>query len=182
MNSQTNTLHRVEELDQPGFPSKFAEIREGALVVSEPAGKYHNRLASRFEDLFMDFCSGDPELDYGGDNDGFLLQRDPDTLVSPDASLYRFQPEKEKTWLEFAPELAVEVISPSNRKAEVDYKLKQYLAHGGEQVWVVDPDTEEIEMYFYDGRHIVATGDQTVVAEGIAEGLEIELPEIFRKR
>jgi Uma2 family endonuclease len=36
-----------------------------------------------------------------------------------------------------APELCVEVVSPSNTKAEIDYKISLYFAHGAQEVWVV---------------------------------------------
>ena len=94
---------RVEDLDRPEVPEKGVEIIEGDLMVMAPAGKYHNRISHRLETLFEVFCKGKPELDFGGYNDGFLVERDPDSLLSPDASLYRYQPEKEKPGLSSLP-------------------------------------------------------------------------------
>jgi Uma2 family endonuclease len=36
-----------------------------------------------------------------------------------------------------APELCVEVVSPSNTKSEIDYKISLYFAHGAQEVWIV---------------------------------------------
>jgi Uma2 family endonuclease len=37
-----------------------------------------------------------------------------------------------------APELCVEIVSPSNTKAEIDFKVSLYFAHGAQEVWVVN--------------------------------------------
>lgn len=37
-----------------------------------------------------------------------------------------------------APELCVEIVSPSNTKAEIDHKISLYFAHGAQEVWVVN--------------------------------------------
>ncbi|MCG3199189.1 MAG: Uma2 family endonuclease [Candidatus Omnitrophica bacterium] len=172
---------RAEDLLAPGMPEKFVEIIDGELVTMTPAGKFHNRIAHRFEDLFDLFCRDQSDLDFGGYNDGFLLQREPDVLVSPDASLYRRRPEGEGPWLEFAPEIAVEVLSPSNTPAEIAHKTALYLQAGSEQVWIVDPEARSIEFIHRDGRRVRVEGDEVVRAEGIAEGLEIDLRTIFAR-
>src|SRR5688572_1730424 len=119
---KTNGNFRADDLLQPGMPEKFTEVIEGELIVREPAGKYHNRIASNFLVLFREFCKPHPELDYGNDNEGFLVQRKPDTLLSPDACLYRRRPSPDRGWMEFSPEIAVEVLSLSNTRAEIVYK------------------------------------------------------------
>jgi Uma2 family endonuclease len=48
------------------------------------------------------------------------------------------------------PDLAVEIISPSERPAEIRKKLRQYLTHGVQQVWQVFPDASEIIVNFPD--------------------------------
>lgn len=171
---------RADDLLQPGMPSKFVELIDGNLVTTLPPGRRYNRVAFNVEIAFRQFCEQHANLDFGGDNDGFLLSRDPDTLLSPDASLYRRRPEQEKTWLEFAPEIAVEVLSPSNLRPAVTFKRHRFFAAGTEQFWVVDPDTKTIEFYFKEGHRIVAQGDETVQGEGIASGLQIDFKEVFK--
>lgn len=173
---------RVEDLEMIGAPEKCIELIEGELIHMTPAGWWHNRIASNIELLFRQFCASRPELDYGGDNDGFLIRRNPDTLLSPDASLFRKRPIKGQLWLEFAPEIAVEVLSPSNNPTEMVLKRERYFDAGMEQFWLTDPETREIEIYHKDGRLIRGKGDAVIAGEGIAEGLEINLAEIFRER
>jgi Uma2 family endonuclease len=160
---------------------KFTDLIEGEIVPMSPAGKKHNRVASRFESLFRLYCEGsERRLDYGGDGDGFLIQRDPDTLLSPDASLYRYRDNTlDGTWMAFAPEIVVEVLSPSNSKAGIALKKRKYFAAGAEQVWIADVEKATLEIHFRDGRRLTATDGAEVECEGVAEGLVVKLSEIF---
>lgn len=177
----THGKFRVENLDDPGIPEKGVEILEGDLIVMTPAQKHHNRIAHRLECLFEDHCSRHPDLDYGGDNEGFWVDKDPDTLLSPDACLFKTRAEPEGAWMEFSPEIPVEILSPGNSAAEIAFKVRKYLGCDSEQVWIVDPESESIEFYFKDGRKTIATGDEVVPCEGIAEGLSISLKELLKK-
>ena len=50
-----------------------------------------------------------------------------------------------------APELCVEIISPSNSKGEMNEKIALYLAQGAQEVWLVDEDAT-IQYYCYAGQ------------------------------
>jgi Uma2 family endonuclease len=170
----------VEDLLKPGMPGKFVEVIEGELVVMNPAGWNHNRVAWQIQLLFHQFCLDHPELDFGTDNDGFLLQRDPDVMLSPDASLFRARPRAtDKPWMEFGPQIAVEVLSPSNNAAQVAYKRRKYFQAGAEQVWIANLETQTIEFHFPAGRRVIVQGDEVAQGEGLAAGMSIDLKQIF---
>jgi len=59
---------------------------------------------------------------------------------------------------------------------------ERYFEAGSEQFWLIHPETREIEIYHKDGPLIRGKGDAVIPGEGIAEGLEINLAEIFRER
>jgi len=173
---------RVDDWEASGLPEKGAEVIEGELVTMTPAGKYPNRVALNLIFVFRQFSETRPDLDYGGDNVGFLLRRNPDTLLSPGACLFRPRPAPDAKWLEFAPEIVAEVLSPSNNAAEMVYKRHPYLAAGTEQFWLIDPENRTLAISFRDGRILHAEGRIAVDCEGIAAGLRIELDELFRDR
>jgi len=172
---------RAEDLLNPEVPEKFVEIIEGELVVTLPAGRFHNRICFRFARLFQLYCETSTGLDYGGSNEGFLLEQHPDVLLSPDACLFRKREDPDNIWMEFAPEVAVEVLSPSNTGTEMAYKMEKYFGAGSEQVWIADPEKESIEFYYSDGRRVRVEGDEIVEGEGIAEGMKIDLPALFER-
>lgn len=173
--------YKAEDLLRPGAPEKFVEIVYGELIVSEPAGKYHNRIAYKFIILLSNHCRDNKDLDYGGDNDGFLLRRDPDVLYSPDAALFYKRPDSsaDYPWQEFCPELLIEVVSPSNTLKNMVRKRHDYFEAGAEQVWLVYPDRKTIEVHFSDGKQVVVGEKDMLTGEGIAEGLTINVAELF---
>ena len=73
---------------------------------------------------------------------GYVLARNPDTVRGPDLSFIareRLVGFDDSRFFEGAPDLAVEILSPSNRPGEVRAKAPEYLAAGARLVWVVDP-------------------------------------------
>lgn len=172
----------AEDLFAPGFPEKFVELIEGELIVMTPSGWDHNEIAYHFVKLFDKFCETHPGLHFAVDNTGFLLQRDPDVMLCPDAALFKWRPRGKRPWMEFAPEIAVEVLSPSNSPAEVSYKRQKYFEAGSEQVWIALPEIQTLEFYFRDGRRILIQGDEIAKCEGIASGLQIDLKKLFAVR
>jgi len=176
----TRGWFRADDLLLPGAPEKFVEVIEGELIQMTPAGWEHNDLALTIMFLFREFARKRPGLRVGGDNDGFLLQRDPDVLLSPDASLYSRRPTPGRPWIEFAPEIAVEIVSPSNTRKELAYKRAKYFAAGTQQFWIVDPATRSLEIVYPDGRRVRGEGTAIVLGEGIADGLKVDLAELFK--
>ena len=170
---------RLNELSQAEIERRNLEVWEGEIVETmTPGGKYHNELAMRFFALFSQHCASRPALFRSGDNDGFIVSRDPDTFLCPDAALYRVRKEDAGPWHPFSPEIVVEVLSPENSRPEMLHKRDLYLRAGAEQFWLVDPAKETIEIHFKDGRVMIAT-EGIVKCEGIAEGLELDLGKLF---
>jgi Uma2 family endonuclease len=82
---------------------------------------------------------------------GFVLSKDPDTVRAPDiaylsrATLARVR--DEDRYVSGAPDVAVEVLSPSNRRAAIRSKVADFLAAGARLVWVVDPARRRVTVY-----------------------------------
>jgi len=84
---------------------------------------------------------------------GFVLARDPDTVRGPDVAFIareRYDAAGDPpTAFPGAPDLAVEVVSPSNRAVDIRAKVADYLAAGTRLVWVVDPDPARLTITAY---------------------------------
>lgn len=172
----------AEDVLDPSVPEKFVELIEGELIERTPAGWRHSDVAYNIANLFDRFCRDHRELKCCTDNNGFLIQRNPDSILSPDVALFRRRQEGTATWYEFAPEVVVEVLSPSNSVMSMTFKRHRYFQAGSEQFWMVDVDERELSIYFLDGRILTATGDEAIPGEGIATGMSIDLMEVFRER
>lgn len=84
-----------------------------------------------------------------------------------------------------APDLVVEVVSPSSGARDRFRKFNNYLAAGVEWYWIIDPNVLGIEEYHRLGEHYVRTAtvaEGEVFGPGVFEGLEINLAEIVGPR
>jgi len=73
---------------------------------------------------------------------GFVLTRDPDTVRAADVAFLskeRLAGVSDEGYIPFAPDLAVEIVSPGNAWTQIEEKVRDYLAAGTRMVWVIDP-------------------------------------------
>ena len=125
--------------EEPGWRD---ELVEGS-VVREPLPTFgHGNASARIAHFLLEWV-GPRKLGEVVGECGFVVRREPDTVRGPDAAFV--SAERLAAWsgdgpfFEGAPDLAVEVLSPSNTREEIDRKVREYLAAGARLVWVVDP-------------------------------------------
>ena len=80
--------------------------------------------------------------------------------------------------IEVAPDLAIEVMSPSNTVPDIRRKIAQLINAGCPHVWIVHPDMREVDIHTEDGMKTFRVGD-TLSAPDILPGLEIAVSDIF---
>lgn len=177
---ETPQVYTAEDLTSPEVPEKFVELVEGELIHLTPADWRHNRVASRMERLFEAYCLLHDHLEYAGDNDGFVIKRGPDSVLSPDAALFRKPAYSTRPWRDFSPEIVVEVLSPSTTTWQLTSKRQRYFKAGTQQFWLVDIEKRQIQFHCPDGRIVTVSGEETYEADGFAAGLIINLRELFR--
>ncbi|MFN0146186.1 MAG: Uma2 family endonuclease [Dehalococcoidia bacterium] len=81
-----------------------------------------------------------------------------------------------------APDLAIEVISPTDRGSDIEEKVQAYFDAGVRLVWVVYPKTRSVNVYRADGSAFRLVGDSTLSGEDIVPGFTIELSDLFGLR
>ena len=80
-----------------------------------------------------------------------------------------------------APDLAVEVLSESNTKAEIDQKLQEYFQSGTRLAWIIDPSTRSVAVYREAGDPArVLTESETLDGEQVLPGFTLSVAELFR--
>ena len=144
----------VEEFLAYPAPEKKAELVRGELRVTPPAGGPHGVAGSN---LVIPLAIHVRQRGLGrvfGDGVGYELIRLPRTVRVPDASFVRadrLPPEGVGPGLfRFAPDLAIEVLSPSETASELDEKVEDYLAAGTPLMWVVDPARRTVRVVAAD--------------------------------
>ena len=114
---------------------------------------------------------------------GFKIAQNPDTVLAPDAAFVcQAAIDKQgipKGYWEGAPDLAVEVISPSDTYTEVDEKVDEWLNAGCAMVWVVNPRRETVEVYRSPEDITVLRGDDILDGGDVIEGFQCQVKELF---
>jgi Uma2 family endonuclease len=141
----------MTEADLANLPddSYRHELVCGILVAEPLPFPLHDRTRWRVERALRAFVEAQNLGEVFGEF-GYLLARDPDTVRGPDLSFVareRLSNFNERRFFSGAPDLAVEILSPSNRPGEMRAKVADYLAAGARLVWVVDPERQEVTAY-----------------------------------
>lgn len=115
---------------------------------------------------------------------GFLLERNPDGRDTVRALDIAFLSRAKApavlpdSLVDVAPDLAVEVISPSNKVADMHRKIRQLLAAGTALVWIVHPETRTVEVHTRSGA-TTFEGDDVLSGGDVLPGFRIPVRDIF---
>lgn len=111
---------------------------------------------------------------------GFQLESDPDTVLGPDVGFVARDrigaiPD---SFYSGAPDLAVEVLSPGDRKSKVERKTALWLDLGAKSVWNVDPRKRTVEVHHAnDERKLFHESDELV--DDTVPGFRVAVAKIF---
>lgn len=176
----TAPLTLEEFLALPDDGNKY-EISEGELILVPPVKLKHSRIVRKvFKEIEASLDKSRAGEAYA--EAGEILSRIPATMRIPDISLVsnqRINATAEDGYLEGAPELAVEVVSPSQSATKLNVKIRQLLQTGAKQVWVLYPETKTIHVH-RPGLPIV-TLEETDVLDGgdVLPGFSVKVADLF---
>jgi Uma2 family endonuclease len=171
------TVEDVERLPDDAF--RYALIR-GMLYRMPPTKPRHGRITNVIGRLVGDFVAAH-DLGAVYDQSGFILARAPDALLAPDLAFVRTAriPADEDVYPELAPDLAIEVISPSQRGPSIDEKIMLYLEAGTRLVWAIDPARRFVRVCRPDGSDRLLTDADMLDGEDVLPGFQIPITRLF---
>ena len=138
MSATTQTTWE-EFLTLPDAPGK-QELLDGELIVMPPAKLIHMQISL---DLFLMLVAALSKSRVWHET-GYQLRRG---WLQPDVSVTWPDQPIENGWLQGAPMLAVEVVSPSNTAEQIEKKTAAYLEEGAAEVWVIYPITRRMTVF-----------------------------------
>lgn len=164
-------------------PCEHWELVDGRIVELSPVRPRHGIVLKRLTRLLDEFVEQHDlgEL-YVGDV-GFVLRRNPDTVRAPDLAFIRkarVPPTEPDTFCEVIPDLAVEILSPSDRWASVERKVAEYLAAGVGTVWVIDPAGRTARIYRQDQPPQMLTETDSLLEDPLFPSLRLDLATLLR--
>jgi Uma2 family endonuclease len=175
--AQTVTAQQLFEMpDQERF-----ELVQGELVPMSPPGFDHGCIVLDVAAALREFVQAG-KLGMVAVEAGFCVSHDPDTVRSPDVAFVRaarIPPGGVRAFFQGAPDLAVEVISPSDRASEVISKAQDWLQSGCTVVWVIDPETKTVTAYSNGPQTLFLSARDTLTCEALLPGFRLPIAQVF---
>lgn len=178
------TLKDIQEAEAHGI---IREIVNGQRVNTEErmAGELHGAIAANLLICLGTFVTdrklgrvypADTTYILEEDDQGVQLLRLPDVSF---VAAHWVETEDRESFYRIAPDLAIEIISPSERAVDIRAKLKDYLRTGVRQVWLVYPETQEVVVHHANGDVKTYERGQTVPGGDLLPDFELPVADIF---
>jgi len=185
MTSVETLLTAAEFADLPDCPGVTMELVRGRVVTMPRPKPIHGQVAARLA-MRLGLFVEDARLGLVTVESGYLVERAPDTVRGPDVAFISYARLGSETFgadfVPMAPDLAVEVISPSETAADMENKVAEYFAAGGRRVWLVWPERREITVRRPDGTATTHAAAATLPSDDAAfdvPGFALPLATVF---
>jgi Uma2 family endonuclease len=182
MTTQVQLMTADELLALPRGQFRY-ELINGELKKMSPAGQKHGRITVRLTVPLAKHVRDRQLGEVYAAETGFKLKSNPDTVRAADIAFVgkerlRILGETESYW-PGAPDLAVEVNSPSDTVLEVEKKVMEWLEFGSRLVWVVSSKLHTVTVYRSLIEIVVLTENDTLDGGDVLPGFQIPIAEIF---
>jgi Uma2 family endonuclease len=159
------------------------ELIKGVLKVMSPTKPLHGVICARIAAHLVRFVEEHDLGEVFGAETGFLVETDPDTVVGADAAFVSRERlatvETFDKFFPFAPDLAIEVLSPGNTVNEIDEKINFYFAANARTVWVFNPKRRTVAVYRSPFDVRILSEQETLEGGDVLPQFRLELSKLF---
>lgn len=160
-----------------------SELVRGHIRRMTPASAAHGLVSGNVFRLLSTYIQQHRLGVCFADSTGFTLPNLPNTVRAPDASFVRADRLPAAGvgdgFLHLAPDLAVEVLSPSESAASLAEKLADYRVAGTPLVWVIDPSARTVAVIVRDDAAATFGVEQEVTGGDVVPGFVCQVSELF---
>jgi Uma2 family endonuclease len=173
----TTLMTADELLRMPDDGYHRYELVRGELRTMSPAGGDHGSIAASIVVSLGSYVKAKNLGTVYTADPGFRIEHDPDTVRAPDVAFVRRERAvKTPRFIEGAPDLAIEVVSPNDPYTEVEEKALQLLEAGTRAVVVVDPKTQSVRVYRSGKLDVLR---DAIVVDDVVPGWRMPFSEVF---
>ena len=162
------------------LPLKHGELIDGKVIEMQPPGAMHGEQANDLGSVLRNFVRRQ-NLGRVFVETGFRLK--PDMVRSPDVSFVETarlpDGRAPRGFIDGAPNLAVEILSPGNTWSEIERKVNEYLEAGAGAVWIVDSDEQTLTVRTVDLAPRLWRAHETLEGGAVLPGFSWDLKELF---
>ena len=186
--STTTRLITADELlvmphrDERGNDFRLELVR-GEVRRMSPTGITHGVFCTELAIEIGGFVKANDLGIVCGAETGFIVEREPDSVLGADVAFISHERlakiENPDKFGPFAPDLAVEVMSPSNTTREMEEKVALYFGAGARAVWVFDPKKRTAAVYASPAEARVLDERDTLDGGEVLPGFRLELSKLF---
>ncbi len=169
----------------PEHDGKRFELSEGMLIEMSPAGGKHGDVAGMAFGFIWSHVTPRQLGRVTAAETGYILHHNPDgkdTVRAPDVGFISAARVPEgglpDGYIPFAPDLAVEVVSPNDEAEEIHQKVQEYLRYGTRLVWVFYPKSRSVAAHTPAGSHTVDV-DGTLDGGDVLPGFSLKVSAVF---
>jgi Uma2 family endonuclease len=183
MSTEVKLMTADELLAMPDDGFVYELIKGELIRVSPPPGHEHGLVAMNIAGPLYEYVRTKKLGNVYAAETGYLLEQDPDTVRAADVSFVRRERiEKAKPvqgYWKGAPDLAVEVVSPSDTVGRIEGKVAEWVESGARLVWVVSPKMRTVTAYRSLTEIVVLTEKDTLDGGEVVPGFHVSIAEIF---
>ena len=160
-------------------PERYQLITGEVFQMASPSVE-HQALLREVSYQFITWLKGKPCQVFFAPLDVRLFPEEDnsdDTVVQPDLLVVCDEKKIGKNSVNGAPDLILEIMSPSNTRRELFLKFQYYLEAGVREYWVIDPDEKKVQVHVYENGHYISTvyRDNTGIPVNVLPGLFVNL-------
>ncbi|WGZ95246.1 MAG: Uma2 family endonuclease [Candidatus Thiothrix putei] len=163
--------------DKPGV-----ELVKGKLRDMPPTGYEHGETESDIAFHLKSFLRQHKLGKVMTGEVGIFIRRNPDSIRAADVlfiSHERLQQVQSKSYLDVAPELVVEVLSPHDSWVDMAEKLEEYFAIGVLQVWFANPRNKTLQVFTSVTDSVLLRGEDRLPEMAFLPGFSLKVSEIY---
>jgi Uma2 family endonuclease len=177
----SDRLMSAADLERMGA-HRHHELIEGRLIEMSPTSDAHGEIELTIAAILREFVRRMKLGRVSVGEVGMYIRRNPDTVRAADAlyiSHERYAQRGPSAYLDVAPELVIEVLSPHDAWGDVIQKLRDYLSFGVQLVWIIDPGSRTIHAYRSMIDLQIFEEDMLLDAGAILPSFSVPVAEIF---
>ncbi|MDR2181889.1 MAG: Uma2 family endonuclease [Treponema sp.] len=172
--------YRAWELDEG---ERFELINGTAYVMTGP-NDFHQAICVELIAQIADYVRGKPCKIRPAPYDVRLFYAEDgsdDTVVQPDISVICDEKKRGPDGCRGAPDMVVEILSPSNTGEEYVRKFNLYMKAGVREYWIVAPESKTVQVFvLQNGAYAGTVYDSgAVLSSAVLEGLSVTLGDVF---